>query len=116
MTPAAVKISILLLYLRLFSTNRRTRTAAYMLIAFIAAYLFALETSLLFGCRPLRKLSNSEIPGTCINRNQHMLAQASLNIISDLFVLALPIPIALRLRVSTRQKIGVLILFGVGSM
>jgi hypothetical protein len=51
-----------------------------------------------------------------MNRSAFYVAHATLNPVSDLGILALPIPIIARTSMDHRQKIIVLILFGTGSL
>lgn len=114
--PALVKISILLLYLRLFASKRPLRIATYVLMAFIASYLIAFELSLLLSCRPIRRLIQANVLGQCIKLGVHTTAQASFNLATDFLVLLLPIPTVLRLKTSTRNRIVLMVLFTLGSM
>ncbi len=114
--PAIIKISILLLYLRLFSASRKMRLATYFLLAFCTAYMVAFLLALGFGCRPLRKLVNPTIPGKCVSFNRHVRVQAYVNAVTDILVFLLPIPLAIRLQLPTRQKVALVLMFGIGSM
>lgn len=115
-TPAVIKISILLLYLRLFSSSRKLRIATYILIGVVASYMIAFELSLIFGCRPVRKLVTPELRGTCFDIQRHALAQAAVNVATDLLVLFLPIPIVIRLHAPRRQKVALMVMFSLASM
>ncbi|KAI9784239.1 MAG: hypothetical protein M1816_000911 [Peltula sp. TS41687] len=112
----AIKISILLLYLRLFSAGFKTRYTIYGLLLFVASYTLAFELSLLFGCKPVAKLFNRSLAGKCINTRDHVVAQQIFNIVSDVFLFILPIPIAWRLHLPLKQKLGVICVFTAGSM
>lgn len=111
-----VKISILLLYLRLFSISRATRYSVYACMLFVGGYIVAGELSLLFGCQPVKKIFNIFVPGKCIDVYRHTLAQAILNIISDAMLVAIPAPAAWALQLPKRQKIAIIAIFGTGSV
>jgi chromate transport protein ChrA len=115
-TPGMIKISILLLYLRLFSASRTLKRAIYGLVAFVAAYILAFELSLGFSCKPVKSLFRPELRRKCINIKNHVLAQACINVISDVLVLLVPIPTILRLKLGGRQKIATVLIFAIASM
>lgn len=111
-----VKISILLLYIRLFMRNRVTKYSTYACLTFVGGYIVACELSLAFGCQPLSRLFNKDIPGKCVDFKQHVLIQNCLNIVSDAFMVLIPIPAAWALQLPTRQKIGVIAIFATASV
>lgn len=111
-----VKVSILLLYLRLFARNRITKYSTYACLVFVGAYSLACELSVGFGCRPLRKRFAKEIPGSCIDFQRLILVQNCLNIVSDAFMVLIPIPAAWALQLPRRQKIGVIAIFATASV
>lgn len=115
-TPGVIKISILLLYLRIFSSKRGMKLAIYASLCFTVSYLLALELSFAFSCKPVRKLLRPELPGRCLNAQAHGLACMILNIASDLLVFILPIPTSLALRIPKRQKFALLAVFLIGLM
>lgn len=107
----AVKLSILLLYLRLFSAGRRLKTIIYILIAFVVAYTVSGELSVLFGCQPIKKLWRPELPGKCFHTITHVISQAVFNLVADILIVAAPIPTIWSLKLPTRHKIAVTALF-----
>lgn len=78
---------------------------------------FGIMFALIFACKPIAKGWDVSITeGSCINRAGLYLATAIVNIITDIMCLVLPIPIVLKLQMPRIQKLGVLCMFGVGSM
>lgn len=109
------KLSILLLYLKLLAPGMKLRWAVYGILAFIATYTVALELTLLFGCHPILKLYHHYLKGSCwINLIAHALTQGVLNIVSDILVLIVPIPMVWSLQMSTKHKAGVVGIFATG--
>ena len=112
------KISILLLYLRLFpETEKWFRAACLGLISVSGITVIPSYFTILFQCDPiafawLRWDRNH--PGTCINTVAQISALAGVNITLDLLVFMLPIPRLLKLNVSTSKKIAVLPVFLTG--
>lgn len=89
----------------------------YGVIIIVLGSGFGIMFALIFACNPIEKnwdVSISE--GSCINRTGLYLATAVVNIISDTMCLILPIPIVLKLQMPRIQKLGIICMFGVGSM
>lgn len=74
--------------------------------------------SLMFACKPIAGSWDPKLFGTavCINRGAIYIAQAVIGIVTDVLLLALPIPTVLKLQMPNKQKIGLVGIFGVGSM
>ena len=54
--------------------------------------------------------------GTCINKGAVYISTASLNAITDMALLIMPIPVIWKLQLPKLQKIGLIAMFGVGSL
>lgn len=54
--------------------------------------------------------------GSCINRPGLYIATAVANIVSDLVLFVLPIPMVIGLQIPLKQKIGLSLIFAVGSL
>ncbi|TQN64198.1 Satratoxin biosynthesis SC1 cluster protein 4 [Colletotrichum shisoi] len=110
------KVSLLIFYFRL-SPQRWFKQAVWASLAIIAAYSVAIFFALVFACDPIAMSWDITITeGTCINRPSLYIAAAAANIISDLILFALPIPIVVKLQIPRRQKIGLFFIFAVGSL
>lgn len=87
-------------------------------MGFVAAYSFAGFLVLIFPCNPVAAAWNPVLAAspdtTCINRPADDVAQAGLNIFSDLFILILPMRTIWNLQLPIRQKISVSSIFAVG--
>lgn len=86
------------------------------MVVIIALYSIGIFFALIFACDPISMSWDVRVKGTCINRPALYIATAVANIISDLVLFCLPIPIVVRLQVPRRQKIGLFFIFGVGSL
>ena len=69
---------------------------------------------IIFACRPLNTLWDLLETGTCLSTADTATALASLNIVADVFVLSIPVPVVLGLQLPMRQKLSVLSIFGAG--
>ena len=113
---ALTKISILVLYLRIFPHD----TLRYGAIAIIS--LIALSTTIIFfmtifSCHPVAFFWNKDIRrGTCLNVNALAYANSSMSIIQDLLIIALPLPVLVKMNMGRKKKIGVGFMFAVGGL
>lgn len=110
------KMSILVLYLRLFSVNRIFRYVTWSMMFFVCGYIFSNFWTQIFGCSPRSKYWNPDTPGHCINYTVAGLVYGSMNIASDLLIFVLPLPTVWRLKLPIKEKVGVSLIFMSGAM
>lgn len=110
-TMFGYKITVLLLCLRLFGVNKNFRYITWALVLFVFGYLFSDLLTEIFGCVPIPKAYQPEIPGYCIDSIKAGLVYGSMNIASDLFIFALPLPMVWRLQLTIYEKLGVSFIF-----
>ncbi|KAL3457761.1 hypothetical protein BJX64DRAFT_280358 [Aspergillus heterothallicus] len=113
---ALIKISMLLLYLRLFP-NRGLRIAVFVALALTIAWGVVSSFVLLFSCWPISYYWNEwdgEHVGRCISHNNILLAHSTINIILDVGVVCIPMPTLLRLQMPLEKRLGVCVMFAVG--
>ncbi|KAL2864830.1 uncharacterized protein BJX67DRAFT_373640 [Aspergillus lucknowensis] len=67
-----------------------------------------------FQCRPIPKAWDVGIEGTCVNINVFYLANAALNILTDLLTYTLPIRVIFRLQMPRKQKIALVFIICLG--
>ncbi|KAH8784505.1 hypothetical protein F5882DRAFT_497558 [Hyaloscypha sp. PMI_1271] len=112
------KISVLFLYLRLFEHSPSFRYTAYGTIFFIALITVVLSSLTIFACEPVSFFWNRDIRGgRCLDIKAVAYAISAVGIVQDLVIVALPLPVLVKLQMSTRKKIGIgfmLILGGMG--
>ena len=115
-TLASTKISVLLLYLRIFP-HQSVRYAAIATIGMIAISTTIIFFMTVFSCHPVTFFWNRDIRGgTCINVNKLAYANSAMSIIQDLLIVALPLPVLAKLNMGRKKKIGVGFMFAVGSL
>jgi hypothetical protein len=104
LTLGLLKISILLLYRRL-QHGSRGHMIIYILLAFVVAQYIQAFFGTMFICNRIGgSWDLSTLPNGCIDIPTFFLAQAGLNILSDMLLLILPIPVILGLKISTRKR------------
>ncbi|KAI9852405.1 MAG: hypothetical protein M1824_001994 [Vezdaea acicularis] len=112
LTYPFVKISILLFYRRIFpARNRIFSGAIWFGIGFITLMLVSNVLVAIFACHPVRAFWDFTVKGKCINSNNFYWATAVLNVITDTYIILLPMPNVWRLRITTLQKLGLSLLF-----
>ena len=112
---AAVKISILLLYRRLFP-DRRFRIILWTFGAFILTYSTVQLLVTLFQCRPIPGAWDPFIRAKCIKMKVIFLITGSLNVATDVTTLCLPMPLLWRLNVSIVHRLQVMSMFLLGGL
>ncbi|KAK6007013.1 hypothetical protein QM012_006021 [Aureobasidium pullulans] len=111
-----IKMSILMLYRRLFPIEN-FRYLWWMCAFCTVGYGLGAIFSSLFACVPVRANWDLTIAASrCINKQAFYLGNGVMNIITDLMILALPIPIVWRLTLELRQKIILSVVFTLGSI
>jgi hypothetical protein len=89
-----------------------------MVIGFVSAYSISATLVIIFSCNPVKavwEVALQELPTTkCINYPASYIAQAAINIFTDLFIFILPMPIIWVLQLSPRQKISISSIFAIG--
>ena len=111
-----VKTSILLLYRRLFGCKRWFNRLIWLMIGFIAVNQILQLFLSVFSCRPVNALWNMTLRGDCININLAALIFGSLNVVIDLILLIMPIPLVWRLRIEMRWRLQLVAIFLLGSL
>lgn len=111
------KTSILLFYLGLSKEERLFRVLTYLTLAVVNAAGIALTFLNIFQCRPVSATFKEQIPSgvSCTDIVTLYLSSAPVNIITDLAILFLPIPILTGMRLPRKQKIILVITFSFGA-
>jgi hypothetical protein len=98
------KISVILLYMRIF-ISQRFRVFCYGALAIVVSSGIATVFATVFQCVPFERSWNKSIDGTCVDSDMFWLANAILNISTDVIVLALPVHEVFKLQLKLQEKI-----------
>jgi hypothetical protein len=114
-----VKTAVTLQYLRMFAPNRTINPFVFYgswLIMTACAVFYILTTLLtVFVCTPREKIWNKLYPGGhCMNYRAIIVSTSFFNIVSDVFILLLPVRTVWKLQIPTKKKIAISLLFGTG--
>jgi fucose permease len=112
----ATKTSILLFYLTLSRTQHIFKWASFATLAVVNLAGLALTFLNIFQCRPFDAAFKTPIPDSakCEDIVTLYLSSAPVNIITDLAILFLPMPILTAIRLPRKQKTILVITFGFG--
>lgn len=111
-----VKLSLFLLYLSIFSTDRRTKLFIY--VGITAIFVAYTGTFIAFGimCLPSpgETWQSAALATQCTDSQEVGYFQGAFNVVSDFYILIIPIPVVWRLQMPLRRKIGILLIFLTG--
>jgi fucose permease len=111
----ASKTSILIFYLRIArNTQKLLRIASYITLAIVNIAGFILTFMNAFQCSPVSAAYSADSTGHCMSIVTIYLCQAPVNIITDLAILVLPIPVLTGMRLPQRQKTILVFTFTLG--
>lgn len=112
------KVSILLLLYRLFHPNKALRYSLFgcLLWAILVSGTSIAVSLALCVARPGESFGSLQVPLRCSHQSIWAVIQGSLNVILDVLILCLPVPIICKLRLGKRKKVGILAIFTTGFM
>lgn len=113
---ACIKLAVLLLYLRVFSTRRRDSfdRAVRTLMVVICVFYFALSIAKICQCIPRARIWDSSISGRCVNLSALLVSSGLFNIVSDICILLVPLRGVWSLQIGRKRKVGIYAVFTVG--
>ena len=116
-TITLVKLSILILYRRIFPTPAFKKTTLIVGSAVIYWFIVALFTDI-FQCRPLQAAFDPELLFTdhCINVEAFYRGITASNLCIDFVILYMPLHMVWGLKLHARQKLALSAIFLLGSM
>lgn len=108
------KLSILLLFLRIFVPPQSRKTTIFYAIWFVIWFNFfycvALVLTVLLQCVGKKEKTN------CIDTFFLLVTASTINVLSDLVMLVIPLNSVWKLHMSRKQKYGLSIVFAVGTL
>ena len=111
-----IKLCFFWSYIRVFGPNRTMRWLCYagsfVCIAFYVAELF----HSIFVCIPVQKDYNPKIPGHCLPSRVGGSVTGIFNVITDMYIFVLPLPLIWSLQMELYAKLRIMLLFGLGAL
>ena len=108
-----IKIAILLFYHRLFPSTT-FRKVTYGIGTFVLLNLVSNFLAFLLQCLPVSSFWQPQIQHHCITQDPFYLSVAALSLVSDVFILIMPMPMVWGLNISRQRKIGLSLVFLLG--
>ncbi|KAB8260251.1 hypothetical protein BDV32DRAFT_149732 [Aspergillus pseudonomiae] len=108
------KTSMVLLYLRLFPLRTYRIVLVIVLIFVIITGLWMVFASF-FMCIPVRGAWDLSSPHNCIPKEVLWSLNAALQIITDMTIVILPMPLLAKLQLPRKQKIALILVFALGT-
>jgi len=108
------KVSILLLFLRIFTTSKPFRITCWVTIAIVVAFGVAIINASIFQCTPIDKSYEPSVPGHCILVGDVWYAHGGFAVLSDVWMIFLPLRQIPKLKLPRVQKVGLAMIFSIG--
>ncbi|KAJ4296423.1 hypothetical protein N0V90_006468 [Kalmusia sp. IMI 367209] len=110
------KLAVISMYLKIFS-DRISRMCCWAVVFILAAFPIVSVPIIACQCRPIEFLWNKSIAGGhCVNQ-AYMFRYGSIpNIVTDVVMLILPMPLVWNLHASNKVKLGLFVTFLLGSV
>lgn len=113
---SAAKLSVLFFYLRVF-VDKKIRIPAKVCIGIVLAGTFGNLLQPFLMCRPFQALYDPTITdATCGDELASLIAMGIFQVVTDVFILALPVWSLMNLKMRLAKKFGVMGVFLVGLM
>ena len=115
-TIALTKTSILLQLGRIFVPDKKSISYRIILALIVMNVLFFISCFFLeiFGCMPRERIWDKSVEGTCLDIALSFIVTATINIVSDLAMLFLPLYWVSQLQMNSSFKIRVTTVFATG--
>ena len=109
------KACVLVFYMNIFS-SRPFRIAAQIMLAIVTAWTVSFFFSHLFTCYPITPLVEAFYGNKCVDTIPPWYAGCVSDILLDVMILSMPIPMVLKLQLPLKQRLAVLGMFLSGAV
>ena len=99
-----IKYSVLLFYRRLFP-SKSVMKILQVVASVVLAWQIAIIAGYTWECRPVQKAWDTTVPGTCIDLKKLWLGNAIPNILTDIVVIIIPLPLIWNLHLPRFQRL-----------
>lgn len=111
----AVKLSVLDLYIQIFR-NKPFRILSYVLMAASVGYLIMVILEAFLVCKPFAYSWNKLREGHCNNQLMVYVSSGIVNLVIDVAIVILPMPMLWGLQLGVPKKIALTFIFGLGAV
>lgn len=114
---ATIKISLLLLYYRIFGISKPFRIAVWTCAAIVFGWWSSVFFASIFQCSPVSASWDRTIPNAkCIDLTKYAYGNGVSNLLTDVMILALPGPMVMKLKVDKKSKATLMAIFLLGGL
>ncbi|KAL2036380.1 hypothetical protein N7G274_010901 [Stereocaulon virgatum] len=111
---AALKCSLLLFFERVVFLSHKIHYCSRLGMLIVVVFHLALFFRSLFLCIPLQKALNPTLPGHCLREDVLPYLSGIFNIVSDFYILFVPLPFLMGLKMAAGRKLRLIAVFSVG--
>ena len=108
------KASILLLYLRIFSVSEWLRTSVHIRLPFMALFYTAMLCAGIAAVVKCVSIAAGSLQFCDDIGGPGQLVHSAFNVVTDFWILVLPMPLILKLQLPRARKIGLVAVFSAG--
>lgn len=94
----------------------RIRRACWIVIGLITLYGIGSISTSIWNCTRISAFWAPDPNARCINKKFLWFFNAAMNILTDLIILTLPMPVLSALKLPKKQKIGLMMIFALGGL
>jgi hypothetical protein len=111
-----IKLMFFFQYFRIVRQNAKLRTIFSVVMGLVFAWTLSQILTNAFSCIPIQAVWDHTVPGNCgtMSPPTRMLMNSIGNIITDVIILLLPIPVVLGLKLRKAQKLTLIGIFCLG--
>lgn len=115
-TAFLTKMTLLWIMTRVFSPFKKSVIFIYVFLVLMLLYYIPAVIVKIRICMPIAKFWEQDLPGSCLDQNAIIMADAVVSVVSDLIVLVLPLPLTMRLQLPRKKKMRVMGMLGAGGL
>ncbi|GAM34678.1 hypothetical protein TCE0_015f02406 [Talaromyces pinophilus] len=109
-----VKLSYLLLYIRIFGPFQRVTPVMWTGVVFVSLIYVVLLMMSILDCQPIHRHWDKTVNGQCLPAMVLAYSSGAFNVATDFFVLVVPMPTVWSMNLTTAKKLRVSAVFGLG--
>lgn len=115
LSNTGVKLSILDMSYKVFKSVKPFRFAVYALHGLCVAFCLMVILVALLICKPVEFNWTPTLPnGSCADQTSAFTASGVINLLLDIAIIVLPMPLLWNLQMATHKKVGLMVIFSVG--
>lgn len=109
----SVKLGILAFYYRVFAVPL-FRKFVLVTAAFVIAWGIGITVTLALACRPIEAFWDADVKGKCLELVTFTYFTNISNLITDIWIFLMPIPVIWHLQLQTKKKLMLCLIFSIG--